>query len=52
MMLALPWPVKILIDNVVGNNPLPRWTTHVLSLLGGEGKMVSPRSRTGAAFCG
>src|SRR6185312_10784329 len=23
--LAMPWPLKIIIDNVVGNHPLPHW---------------------------
>src|SRR6185312_12162739 len=30
--LAIPWPLKIIIDNVVGNHPLPHWL-HWLNLI-------------------
>jgi subfamily B ATP-binding cassette protein MsbA len=29
MGLAAPWPLKIIIDNVIGNQPLPLWITWV-----------------------
>ena len=28
--LATPWPLKIVIDNVVGNAPLPGWLVRLL----------------------
>jgi ABC-type multidrug transport system fused ATPase/permease subunit len=40
MTLAAPWPLKIVIDNVVGNHPLPRWLHDALgSLFDHAGKM-------------
>lgn len=39
MGLAAPWPLKIIIDNVVGDRPAPRWITWMLPLLGGDGKL-------------
>jgi subfamily B ATP-binding cassette protein MsbA len=39
MGLAAPWPLKIIIDNVVGDLPAPAWITWFLPLLGGEGKI-------------
>ena len=40
MSLAAPWPLKIILDNVVGNHPLPRWmATGLLPLVGGQGKL-------------
>ncbi|MGV0812544.1 ABC transporter ATP-binding protein [Mycolicibacterium boenickei] len=40
MGLAAPWPLKIVLDNVVGHHPLPGWLHGLLQpLLGGEGKM-------------
>ncbi len=38
--LAAPWPLKIVLDNVVGNHKLPAWLNHLLTtLLKGDGKM-------------
>ncbi len=38
--VAAPWPLKIILDNVVGSHKLPRWLDHVLGpLLSGSGKM-------------
>ncbi|HYZ68106.1 MAG TPA: ABC transporter ATP-binding protein, partial [Mycobacterium sp.] len=28
--LAAPWPLKIILDNVVGHHPLPHWMTSAL----------------------
>ena len=40
MGLAGPWPLKIIIDNVVGSNHLPRWLSLILEhLFGGVSKM-------------
>jgi ABC-type multidrug transport system fused ATPase/permease subunit len=40
MSLAGPWPLKIILDNVVGTHHLPKWMADRLRLvLGGEGKM-------------
>ena len=38
--LATPWPLKVVLDNVVGRNRLPHWMSRfITSFLGGEGKM-------------
>ncbi|MCW1820368.1 ABC transporter [Mycolicibacterium conceptionense] len=38
--LAAPWPLKVVLDSVVGHHPLPGWLHGMLQpLLGGEGKM-------------
>jgi ABC-type multidrug transport system fused ATPase/permease subunit len=40
MSLAGPWPLKIIIDNVVGSNRLPYWLARSLEhVLGGSSKM-------------
>jgi ABC-type multidrug transport system fused ATPase/permease subunit len=36
--LALPWPLKVVLDNVVGSHPAPRWIAWLLPVLGGHGK--------------
>jgi len=36
--LAVPWPLKAILDNVVGNHPPPAWIHWLLPLLGGDGK--------------
>jgi subfamily B ATP-binding cassette protein MsbA len=39
MSLAAPWPLKVVLDNVVGGNRLPHWLYGLLqSVLGGAGK--------------
>jgi tryptophan synthase beta subunit len=38
MGLAVPWPLKIVLDNVVGNHPAPLWVSWFLPVLGGTGK--------------
>jgi ABC-type multidrug transport system fused ATPase/permease subunit len=38
MSLAAPWPLKIIIDNVVGNRRPPPWIGLLLPMLGGPGK--------------
>lgn len=38
--LAAPWPLKVVLDSVVGHHPLPGWLHGLLQpLLGGETKM-------------
>jgi ABC-type multidrug transport system fused ATPase/permease subunit len=40
MGLAAPWPLKVVLDSVVGDHPLPSWLHGMLRpLLGGEGRM-------------
>ncbi|MHA3022155.1 ABC transporter ATP-binding protein [Mycobacterium sp. BMJ-28] len=40
MGLAAPWPLKIVLDSVVGDHPLPSWLHGMLQpMLGGEGRM-------------
>jgi ABC-type multidrug transport system fused ATPase/permease subunit len=40
MSLAGPWPLKIILDNAVGNHPLPHWLADLLGpLLAGGSKM-------------
>ena len=37
--LAMPWPLKVVLDNVVGGSRLPHWMSGFLRIvLGGEGK--------------
>jgi ABC-type multidrug transport system fused ATPase/permease subunit len=36
MSLAAPWPLKIVIDTVIGNHRQPEWINAVLTTLGGE----------------
>ncbi len=31
MSLAAPWPLKIVLDNVVGNHKLPLWLSHLVA---------------------
>jgi ABC-type multidrug transport system fused ATPase/permease subunit len=38
MSLAAPWPLKIIIDSVVGNRNQPHWITWLLAALGVDGK--------------
>jgi ABC-type multidrug transport system fused ATPase/permease subunit len=40
MSVAAPWPLKIILDNVVGSHKLPHWLDHLLApVLSGTGKM-------------
>jgi ABC-type multidrug transport system fused ATPase/permease subunit len=40
MGLAAPWPLKVVLDNVIGNHKLPLWLSHLLTtVLKGDGKM-------------
>ncbi|CAN5220743.1 ABC transporter ATP-binding protein [soil metagenome] len=39
MSLATPWPLKIIIDNVVGNHKLPNWLAWMDAFFTGENKM-------------
>ena len=38
MSLAAPWPLKVVLDNVVGSHPAPHWIAWLLPILGGHGK--------------
>ena len=38
MGLATPWPLKVIIDNVVGNHRPPAWIAWLLPILGGPSK--------------
>jgi ABC-type multidrug transport system fused ATPase/permease subunit len=38
MSLATPWPVKIIIDNVIGHHPLPGWLRWMDFIFHGENK--------------
>ncbi len=40
MSVAGPWPLKIVLDNVVGSHKLPPWLEHLLSLLLGSGSKM------------
>ena len=39
MTLAVPWPLKSILDNVVGNHPAPLWISWLLPVLGGDSKV-------------
>jgi ABC-type multidrug transport system fused ATPase/permease subunit len=40
MSLAGPWPLKVILDSVVGSHRLPKWMAdRLLPMLGGESKM-------------
>jgi ABC-type multidrug transport system fused ATPase/permease subunit len=39
MGLAGPWPLKVLIDNVIGDHPLPQWAKWLASESGSANKM-------------
>jgi ABC-type multidrug transport system fused ATPase/permease subunit len=40
MSLAGPWPLKVILDSVVGSHHLPKWMAdRLLPMLGGESKM-------------
>src|SRR6202012_4238601 len=40
MSLAGPWPLKVILDNVVvAKHPLPPWLAGLLPVLGGKNKM-------------
>jgi subfamily B ATP-binding cassette protein MsbA len=38
MSLAAPWPLKLVLDNVLGSHPLPEWLSVVHGSFLGEGK--------------
>ena len=46
MSLAAPWPLKIILDNVVEGRPVPQWLAHLASWLPGDHLMRN------AAFAG
>ncbi len=39
MTVAVPWPLKSILDNVVGNHPVPLWISWLLPVLGGNTKV-------------
>src|ERR1700748_281130 len=40
MGIASPWPLKIIIDNVIGSQPLPSWLHWINTSLIGRSKMA------------
>jgi subfamily B ATP-binding cassette protein MsbA len=38
MSLAVPWPLKVILDNVVGSHRPPAWIGWLLPMLGGDSK--------------
>lgn len=38
MSLAMPWPLKVILDNVVASHPPPSWITMLLPMVGGTTK--------------
>src|SRR6195952_24910 len=38
MSLAVPWPLKIVLDNVVGDHPAPQWISWLVPMMGGTAK--------------
>jgi ABC-type multidrug transport system fused ATPase/permease subunit len=41
MALAAPWPLKVVLDNVVGSHKLPAWLNHLLiTFFKGDGKIT------------
>jgi hypothetical protein len=47
--MAVPWPLKIVLDNVVGNHPAPLSVSRFPPFLGGTGK-AQIAAVTGAAI--
>jgi ABC-type multidrug transport system fused ATPase/permease subunit len=39
MSLAAPWPLKVVIDDVVGGHPPPQWIAWLLPMLGGDSRL-------------
>jgi ABC-type multidrug transport system fused ATPase/permease subunit len=39
MSLAAPWPLKVVLDNVIGNRQPPQWIDWLLPMLGGDSKV-------------
>jgi ABC-type multidrug transport system fused ATPase/permease subunit len=39
MSLAAPWPLKVVLDNVVGKHPPPGWIDWLLPTLGGDSRV-------------
>ncbi len=39
MGLATPWPLKIIIDNVIGQHPLPHWLTWMANTTSGKNEL-------------
>ncbi|MDR3660007.1 MAG: ABC transporter ATP-binding protein [Mycobacterium sp.] len=38
MSLAMPWPLKVVLDNVVGGDPPPGWIAWLVPMMGGHEK--------------
>src|SRR6202046_4242282 len=38
MSLASPWPLKVVIDSVLGSHPLPEWLRGLKDISGGDNK--------------
>ena len=39
MSLAAPWPLKVVLDNVVGRRPPPQWIDWLLPMVGGDNRV-------------
>src|SRR5215470_4654445 len=40
MSLAAPWPLKVILDNVVGTHKAPEWLDSIRNYLMGENKLA------------
>ena len=43
MSLAAPWPLKIILDNVIGDHKLTPWLHHLLQPIVGAGRQAPRR---------
>jgi ABC-type multidrug transport system fused ATPase/permease subunit len=48
--LAAPWPLKVIIDSVVDNRPLPHWLSHLLGPLLASGGLMRIATLAAAAL--
>ncbi|MGB8404645.1 MAG: ABC transporter ATP-binding protein [Mycobacterium sp.] len=39
MSLAMPWPLKVVLDNVVAGDPPPKWIAWLVPMMGGHAKI-------------
>ena len=51
MSLATPWPLKIILDNVIGNHKMSPWLHRLLGPLVGERVQAACGSSRGACLC-
>ena len=45
MSLAGPWPLKIVLDSVIGHHPMPHWVTRMVGPDVTDHRWASPRWR-------